>query len=139
MENQIINIQKIFKSEKKAVRYVEPLIWEIREKIQIDDERFYNILIALTEAVNNAIIHGNKCDANKNVMLTITANSNYLRISVLDQWKGFDPSQVEDPREPENLLKDSGRGVFLISELTDSYEYKINENGTLLTLNFKIA
>ena len=125
-------------SEKTSIKAVEPLLADFKQLASIDDEKYYNILIAVTEAVNNAIYHGNDCDVNKKVSIYAEYKSDELIISVTDQGGGFDPQDVADPRDPENLLKDSGRGVFLIKELSSDYRFIPIPGGMMVTMKFKI-
>jgi anti-sigma regulatory factor (Ser/Thr protein kinase) len=135
MENPII-IEKIFKSEKKSISIVEPLVFDLKDQLGIEIETFYNVMIAVTEAVNNAIIHGNKCDPEKDVYLKIEASKEKFVIVVRDHGRGFNPDKVADPRKPENLLKEGGRGVFLIKELANDVKFKIDDKGTEMTMWF---
>jgi serine/threonine-protein kinase RsbW len=95
----------------------------VRCKVCIADEIYYNILIAATEAVNNAIVHGNKLDPSKYVMFCVRAHDGEIIITVKDEGNGFDTSLVQDPRLPQNLLKDGGRGVFLMRQLSSTAEF----------------
>lgn len=94
------------------------------------------MLVAVTEAVNNAIIHGNKSNPDKQVTLSVAKNGDDIVISVLDEGTGFNPNAVRDPREPENLLRDGGRGVFLIQSLSKSVEYLNTPSGALVIMRF---
>tara|TARA_B100000614_G_C14383615_1_gene426634 strand:+ start:227 stop:643 length:417 start_codon:yes stop_codon:yes gene_type:complete len=134
---QPIIIEKTFKSEKKSIAIVEPMVFELKDKLGIATETFYNVMIAVTEAVNNAIIHGNKCDPDKEVFLRIEATKEKFKIIVRDNGTGFDPEKLADPRKPENLLKEGGRGVFLIKELANDVKFNIDDSGTEMTMWFK--
>src|SRR5207244_3196181 len=92
---------------------VEPLVETIREDFNLDDEIFANMLIALTEAVNNAIMHGNASDPNKMVQINVQSDDHQIGFIVRDEGKGFDYNNLPDPTAPENLEKPSGRGIFL--------------------------
>lgn len=138
MDNYILNISETYSSEKKSIKYIEPLINIIKEKIPISLEKYYNILIAVSEAFNNAIIHGNKLDANKKVDIKIIADEHLVEILVSDQGEGFNPDELADPREPDNLLKDSGRGVLLIKELSDKSKFAHTAQGTNVLMTFFI-
>jgi serine/threonine-protein kinase RsbW len=87
--------------------------------------------------VTNAIIHANKCDETKMVQMNVTKDGNKLIISIKDEGKGFDPAKVPDPTAPENLLKDSGRGLYLMKIYMDELKYNITPTGTetILILN----
>lgn len=136
MENNQIHIEKRFASTINSIRLIEPIIYKVREYVNIPDSSIYNILIAVTEAVNNAIVHGNKCSEDKIVIFCVDASPGELIIKVTDQGDGFLPENVADPRNPENLLKASGRGVFIIKELTSFSSFVRTGTGTEVTLKF---
>jgi serine/threonine-protein kinase RsbW len=137
MQTNIYEDILLLKSERKSIRFVEPFLSKIHAYMNISDEKYYNILIAVTEAVNNAIIHGNKCILCKSVKVSIQGNLQTVTITVSDQGSGFDHNEIEDPRDPQNLLKIGGRGVFLIKELADSAEFSNpSEGGSLVKMTF---
>lgn len=92
------------------------------------------IAIALTEVVANAIFHGNKRDANKKVWVRIKITSESVKFTVRDQGTGFNPDSLANPLDPQNLLKDSGRGIFIIRTLMDKVKYKFSKTGTQVTM-----
>ena len=138
MDATTFYIEKEIKSEKNAIKSIEPLLYEIKDKFNIEDKLFYNILIAVTEAVNNAVFHGNDNKSGKKVFISIRYSERIIDISITDQGPGFDPEQLADPREPGNLLKSSGRGVFLIKQLANSYEFISGATGTTVKISFII-
>src|SRR5210317_1180842 len=91
------------------IRIIESFIDNAKEKFRLDDDIYGNIMIAVTESVNNAIIHGNKNDRSKNVSISLTLNENILKFLVQDEGSGFDFQNLPDPTAPENLDKPSGR------------------------------
>jgi serine/threonine-protein kinase RsbW len=93
-------------------------------------------MIAVTEAVNNAINHGNKLNPHKKVGFTVKADNENIFVKVTDEGDGFDPDKIADCLEPENLLKSSGRGVFIIRELMDDLKIISNSKGTTLEMYF---
>jgi serine/threonine-protein kinase RsbW len=116
---------------------VEAAIDKIRHDLNIREEVFGNVLIAVTEAVNNAYYHGNKGDNNKTVKISFIKPGQYrLAVVVCDQGEGFDPDNLEDPTEPENIEKEGGRGVFLMRNLCDKLSF--SEGGKVVELNFNI-
>ncbi len=133
-----LRIQKELITDKNAVRKIEPYLFELKETLKIRDDLFYNMLIAVSEAVNNAVFHGNESDPGKKINIIINVENRNIEITVSDEGKGFDLSKIEDPREPENLLKASGRGVFLINELSDNARYKINKTGVTVKMSFHV-
>ncbi len=112
------------KSERRNIQQVEPFIQQIPECRALEETTYYNMLIAVTEAVNNAIIHGNKCDPFKTAALSVATTDDAILFTIQDEGHGFDPSSVADPRDPENLLREGGRGVFLIHSLVSAVHYQ---------------
>jgi len=102
--------------------------------VGIDTEKIPGLLLAVTEATTNAIIHGNQNDEHKKVTIDVIVENKKLKISVKDEGPGFDPSNVPDPTHPDNLLKDSGRGLYLMRIYMDDLQYEHTGNGTVTTL-----
>lgn len=117
------------------LRMVEITIDSITSEIGIKSDNYGKVLVSALEAVNNAIIHGNKSDPDKQVNIEIIYDENNLRITVTDEGKGFNPSLVPDPTEPQNIEALNGRGIFLMSKLAD--EMKFSEKGNSVILTFK--
>jgi serine/threonine-protein kinase RsbW len=105
--------------------------------LNIDKEKMQGLMLAVTEATTNAIKHGNKSDPNKKVHISVDKQNNKLFIKIKDEGKGFDPAQVPDPTHPDNLLKDSGRGLYLMKFYMDDVQYRITPDctETILVLN----
>ena len=116
------------------IRMIESFIDNAKEKFHLDEDLYGNIMIAVTEAVNNAIKHGNANNSAKNVFLSLTLNENLLKFVVKDEGKGFDHNNLPDPTAPENLEKPGGRGIFLMKHLSDEVEFI--ENGKTVELSF---
>ncbi len=99
-----------------------------------DDDRD-NMAIALTEVVANAIYHGNRGNPDKSVIIIFLVRPGFITIEITDEGGGFNPLTIADPRQPENLLKDSGRGIFIVRALMDSVDYRFRpEHGTTVIL-----
>ncbi|MGH7494084.1 MAG: ATP-binding protein [bacterium] len=98
-----------------------------------EDERD-SLAIAVTEVGNNAIIHGNKRDPNKKVHLTIHAGPSGVEVIVRDEGTGFNPDKLSNPLDPENLLRESGRGVFIMRSLMDEVKFNFSTGGTEVTI-----
>lgn len=122
-------------SKTSSLRLVENAIDEMTGAIGINQDNYGKILVATLEAVNNAIKHGNKEIEERLVDVVIEFIDNELRISVTDQGEGFDPSGIPDPTLPANIEALSGRGVFLMTKLSD--EISFNEKGNSVTMTFK--
>ena len=114
------------------IRMIESFIDNARERFHLEDDIYGNIMIAVTEAVNNAIKHGNKGDKNKNVSLTLSLDNNTISFKVEDEGHGFDYTNLPDPTAPENLEKPGGRGIFLMKHLSDDVTFKNGGNVVLL-------
>ncbi|MEJ5285737.1 MAG: Serine-protein kinase RsbW [Candidatus Kapaibacterium sp.] len=135
---ETIEITKNFKTDKKILAEIETILKSIQKQFPFGDDKFHNILIATTEALINAIQHGNKFDPNKQVTLKITGNKELVQVVVQDEGEGFDPSTIPDPRSPDNILKERGRGIFLIRELSNSAQIITGKTGTTVIMNFYI-
>lgn len=127
-----INIQ--IPSLSDNIRIVESFIDNAREKFNLNDDIYGNIMIAVTESVNNAIKHGNKNDKGKNVSLSLQLNDDVIRFIVEDEGQGFDYLNLPDPTAPENIDKPGGRGIFLMKHLSD--EVNFSDNGRVVELCF---
>lgn len=130
MEKVIIISSKI-----ENLRLIESFIEELCNEYRISNEKYGNILIAILEATNNAIVHGNKLNEKENVIVKAHYNNNLLKVSIKDNGKGFDYLSIPDPTAPENVEKLNGRGIFLMNKLSDKIEFK--ENGKSVQLFFK--
>lgn len=116
------------------IRMIESFIDNAREKFLLDDDIYGNIMIAVTEAVNNAIKHGNDNDKSKNVSLSLSLKDSMIQFVIKDEGKGFDYENLPDPTSPENIEKVGGRGIFLMKHLSD--EVQFTEKGKVVQLNF---
>jgi serine/threonine-protein kinase RsbW len=117
---------------------VEEFVNYFAKDLGLDNERLAALLLAVTEATTNAIIHANKCDDNKLVTVDVQVDKTKITIKITDEGEGFDPSEIPDPTQPENLLKDSGRGVYLMRVYMDELHYNITPTGTETILTLKI-
>lgn len=123
-------------SDPNNILKVEPYLQQVSTFYQISEERYPDILISLTEAVNNAILHGNKSDDSKYVRIALEENNSELAFSVSDEGTGFDPREIPDPTTPELIECCGGRGVFIISQLADRVVFK--NNGSTVKIFFKL-
>ena len=123
-------------SIKENVSVVESFIENVGEKIRIEEAIYGNVLVSVTEAVNNAIVHGNKEDKNKKVRLGLKQNKRSVRFIVEDEGVGFDHNTLPDPTNPKNLEKVKGRGIFLIKSLSDKTTFK--QGGRVVEMLFKL-
>lgn len=123
------------RSNMKNLRIIENAVDEITNTLGVKQDNYGKILVAILEAVNNAITHGNKFNDEKYVDVSITVEKNEMIVTVTDEGKGFNPSDIPDPTRPENIEELSGRGVFLMTKLADSIFF--NEAGNSVTMKFR--
>ena len=128
------NISIQIPSLSENIRIIESFIDNAKEKYHLNDDIYGNIMIAVTEAVNNAIKHGNKDNSSKNVTLSLSLEDGLIKFKVQDEGNGFNYHQLPDPTSPENISKPGGRGIFLMKHLSDEVDFK--ENGRVVELSF---
>ena len=119
------------------IRVVESFIDNSKDTFQIEDDIYGNIMVAVTEAVNNAIRHGNKFDKDKNVYLSLYVEPQQLKFEIEDEGSGFNYDNLDDPTAPENLENPGGRGIFLIRHPADEVEF--SKEGRRVLLTFQLA
>ncbi|MBN2892800.1 MAG: ATP-binding protein [Bacteroidales bacterium] len=127
----------VFTSEFHNISYADEVIEKITQSVTIKPDIFGNILLSLSEAINNAIVHGNQFDSTKSVSVYYKLSNNCLEIAVKDEGEGFDYKLVEDPTELSNVEKLSGRGVFIILNLADIVEFSY-DNGQVVKMVFNL-
>jgi len=125
----------VIKSEIENLRLVEKFVDDLSAELNLSDEIYGNILIATLEAVNNAIIHGNKQKRDLDVSINSRKDEEGLHMVIEDQGPGFNYNEIPDPTAPENLEKINGRGIFLMDKLSDKLEFEKNGAKVQLTFN----
>jgi serine/threonine-protein kinase RsbW len=130
MESLRIQIPSLIEN----IRIVESFIDNAKDRFNIDDDIYGNIMIAVTESVNNAVKHGNREDKEKNVNLSLFMKENSISFLIEDEGPGFDFNNLQDPTAPENIDKIGGRGIFLMKHLSDEVHFK--NNGRTVELIF---
>jgi serine/threonine-protein kinase RsbW len=116
-------------SNPKNIAKVEKLLQKIALRIPLDEIQMNKLMVSLTEAVNNAIVHGNKSNPDKKVTILCESVPGWLLIMINDQGRGFKLDDVSSPLKKENLLRESGRGIFLMRTLMDRVEFEIIKGG----------
>ncbi|MEM9888113.1 MAG: ATP-binding protein [Bacteroidota bacterium] len=130
------NLMLTLPSQQQQVCHVEKFVSQIFSRFNINQDAYGNVLISLTEAVNNAIIHGNRKDKGKKVEISFEKCSKDLAFRVSDEGQGFDYDSLPDPTAPENICECGGRGVFLMRELSDVIRY--TDEGRTVEMRFKV-
>jgi serine/threonine-protein kinase RsbW len=123
-------------SSVENLAYVEQEIEAVFDEFGISFDLFGNVLIAVTEAVTNAISYGNRNDVTKQVTVEFQNKGRRLSVSVSDEGQGFDYESLPDPTDPENIEKLEGRGIFLMKSLSDGLSFQ--NKGSKVEMSFKI-
>ncbi len=129
----------IIKSDVNELAKVATITEEICIRFGLIEDEIDDISIAVTEAVNNAIKHGNKEDSTKSIKIVFEVETDRIKIRIKDEGKGFQLEEVKDPRKNENLLKDDGRGILIMKALMDEVEVLSGNEGNVLQLVKKIS
>ncbi len=115
----------------KVDEYVEGKL----RKLGVDEDRLADIAVSVTEAVTNAVLHGNKNDLKKKVQVKLKADSSRVEITVEDEGNGFNPESIQSPIEEGNLLKEAGRGIFILKSLMDEVDFIVMpQKGTIVKM-----
>lgn len=109
----------------------------VNEDFHLSAEKFQQLMIAVTELVINCIVHGNKEQGNKKVGIALEYDEHKMVIKIADEGNGFDITKLQDPTLPENLTKESGRGIFIAKSVVDGFYYEHNERGSIFTILVK--
>jgi|WetSurMetagenome_2_1015567.scaffolds.fasta_scaffold13063_6 serine/threonine-protein kinase RsbW len=125
-------------SNTKEIGCIEQFLKQVNKKLDLDDGTMYRLLVSCTEAVNNAIIHGNKSNPNKIVTVCCIVDTQSLTIRVKDEGEGFNPDTLQDPRDEKNLMKESGRGVFLMRSLMDKVIVRHLKSGSVVEMKVRL-
>lgn len=124
-------------SDISSLAKVEQIIEELKAMYHIPEDIYGNILVTITEAVNNAIRHGNKLDPEKMVDFSFESTEKQFVFKIKDRGVGFDPESIPDPTLPENIAKPDGRGIFIMKNLSD--EVKFEDEGRKVEISFHRA
>ncbi len=131
---QASRITYTLESSLESVNKVEETAEQMAKKAGIDEDEVFRVAMAVREAAVNAVLHGNSYDPDKRITASFENTGEALVIRIADQGKGLDPDTLPDPLAPENLLRGSGRGIFLIRSFMDEVHFKLLHPGTELTL-----
>ncbi|MBI4550779.1 MAG: ATP-binding protein [Candidatus Latescibacteria bacterium] len=127
-------VRLVIPSKPEMTMKVDLIVEELIPKFGFDSLIKDDIAVAVNEVVKNAILHGNQCDARKKVEIIFTCEPSRITIRVRDYGNGFDLDAVPDPLDPENLLKESGRGLLILRVLMDEVSFHNTGHGTEVTL-----
>jgi serine/threonine-protein kinase RsbW len=128
-------VERFLDSTLESVDSAEELAVGIAQRAGFDEDELMRIGMAVRESMVNAVVHGNRYNANKKVRLSVTHNGERLTVRIADQGEGFDFENLPDPLAPENLMRTSGRGIFLIRSFMDEFQMRhLEPGGTEVTL-----
>ncbi len=133
------SFEMVVKSIPSQIHVVEQELEKFGRKVGLSEDDIENFGIATTEMVNNAIRHGNKSDPSKTVSIKFSKSESEMRVVVRDDGGGFDPDAVADPLKPENIFRESGRGIFIVKMLMDDVQFKFTDAGTEVILIKKLS
>lgn len=127
-----VTFDKVLKTDFDELEHLDEIVTSLTTEAGMDEEQSAGLMLCVSEAVTNGMLHGNKMDESKTVHLTAKADNGEVVVTVQDQGTGFNPDSIPDPLDEANLLKPSGRGVFLMKTYCDEVNY--DRNGTRVTL-----
>lgn len=129
---------KVIPSDPNYLPDVEEFVIQTAQEANLNPSKINSLALSVAEACSNSIIHGNKRDIRKNVLIEITYDEEFFIVSFTDEGKGFDISNVPNPTDPENILKESGRGIHIMKSFLDDLKYEFTDHGTKATLIIKL-
>ena len=112
-------VERFLDSTLASVDHAEEIAVGVAQRAGFEEDDLLKIGMAVRESVVNAVVHGNRYNANKKVSFSVVKNPQRLTVRVADEGEGFDYEDVPDPLAPENLMRSSGRGIFLIRSFMD--------------------
>ena len=129
------SVDRLLESKLDSVDEAEELVLQMAEKSGFDEDDLHKIAMSVRESMVNAVVHGNRYNAHKKVHVTVVSAPGRLEIRIVDQGEGFELTEIPDPLEEENLLRNSGRGIFLIRSFMDEFQMRrLEPGGTEVTL-----
>jgi serine/threonine-protein kinase RsbW len=143
LEGAFLKMSKILKTKNQIsipssldyLKEVDEFVEKRLKKIGLSESELADVAISVTEAVTNAVVHGNKNDQQKRVIVTLEIKEPEVVVWVKDQGEGFDPDSVPSPVEKDNILKKVGRGIFILKSLMDDVDFEFeSEGGTLIKM-----
>jgi len=118
---------------------VEEFFSKFFKENNLDENLLGDVLLAVSEAATNAIVHGNKLQFEKEVKINVSLTEEKMSVKIKDEGNGFKIDQISDPTKPENLLKESGRGIFIMKNCVHNISYNFTPQGTEVILEIDIS
>ena len=128
-------VERFLDSTLDSVDHAEELAVGVAQRAGFDDDELMKIGMAVRESMVNAVVHGNRYNAHKKVRFSVAHNMERFTVRIADEGEGFNFASVPDPLSPENLMRTSGRGIFLIRSFMDEFEMRhLDLGGNEVTL-----
>lgn len=122
-------VERLLESTLESVDNAEELALKMAERAGVDEDDLMKIGMAVRESMVNAVVHGNRYNANKKIRFSVATEPERFTIQIADQGEGFDFESVPDPLAPENLMRTSGRGIFLMRSFMDEFQMRHLDSG----------
>lgn len=133
-------VERFLDSTLESVDHAEEITVALAKKAGFDEDDLIKIGMAVRESMVNAVVHGNRYNTNKKVRFWVSNNTEKLTVRIADEGEGFDYENLPDPLAPENLMRSSGRGIFLIRSFMDEFLIRrLEPGGTEVTLVKRIG
>ena len=128
-------VERMLDSTLDSVDHAEELAVAVAQRAGMDEDDLMKVGMAIRESVVNAVVHGNRYNSNKKVRFSVSSDGQRFMVQVGDEGEGFDFDSIPDPLAPENLMRTSGRGIFLIKSFMDDFQVRrLESGGTEVTL-----
>jgi serine/threonine-protein kinase RsbW len=135
LRHEAETVERFLDSTLESVDHAEEITIALAKKAGFDEDDLIKIGMAVRESMVNAVVHGNRYNANKKVRFCVSKNAGKLTVRIADEGEGFDIENLPDPLAPENLFRSSGRGIFLIRSFMDEFQIRrLEPGGTEVTL-----
>jgi len=138
MKGTLKMVKNIIPTNSRLLKKISKKLVKLLKKAKIDEDIIFDIYVSLEEALRNAMMHGNKLDIRKKIMIETKLESDIIKISVKDEGDGFNPLKLSDPTLNENLLKENGRGIYLIKNLMDEVFFENAGRKVVMTKYLKV-
>ncbi len=131
--------EKEIPSDPELLPELEEFIVHLAKESNLREDKLNNLALSFSEAASNSVVHGNKLDKNKKVKITVKVDNTTFSIIIKDEGNGFNLDSVPDPTRPENILKDSGRGIHIMRSFLDKLYYNFTPTGTETILEISLS
>ena len=122
--HQAETVERFLDSTLESVDHAEEIAVGLAKRAGFGEDDLTKIGMAVRESMVNAVVHGNRYNANKKVRFSVSKNSESLTVRIADEGEGFDFENLPDPCAGENLFRSSGRGIFLIRSFMDEFQIR---------------